>query len=361
MLEIYNIRQLLPLVEQKPEFVVIDKGAYLVIDYVYQDKDTFEHPELMECRGIKFCPQGLILARPFRKFFNYGEQGSDLPLHRPHVITDKLDGSMIHPVLIDNKSLFLHTRKGHTDVARQAERYMMSCDIPYTRFCKAMLRGGWTPIFEYVGPNNRIVLRYEREELILLAMRHTVEGHLMSYDTMVVMAKEYDVPVVSNLGAMDNRDAFLAHARGLEDAEGYVIYYDDGYMVKIKADDYVLKHRALDDMGNKKKVVALCAQGFMDDVLPTLDEADRQELIEFNDELQHEINTLVRVARGLAEPVVTGSMTRKDYALTVAPNVKPAWLNSIVFGVLDRKPTRKMVIDAVIKHPEDIGIKWRGE
>ena len=63
---------------------------------MYQDQHTFDIPELMECRGIKFCPEGLILARPFRKFFNYGERGADLPAHRPHYITHKMDGSMVH-------------------------------------------------------------------------------------------------------------------------------------------------------------------------------------------------------------------------------------------------------------------------
>ena len=69
-MRIRNISELLPFVDQKPEFVVLDRGDYQVIDYVYQDQHTFDIPELMECRGIKFDKYGLILARPFRKFFN---------------------------------------------------------------------------------------------------------------------------------------------------------------------------------------------------------------------------------------------------------------------------------------------------
>jgi RNA ligase len=358
-MQITNINQLLPLVVQKPEFVILDRGDYQVIDYVYQDQDTFEHPELMECRGIKFCRDGLILARPFRKFFNFGERGSDLPLHREHIITTKLDGSMIHPVLIANKHLFLHTRKGHTDVAKQAERYMLSCDISYVRFCKAMLRGGWTPIFEYIGPNNRIVLRYEWEDMILLALRHTVEGHIMSYKTMSVMAAQYHVPVVENLGAIQDRDAFVKGARNLEDAEGYVVYYTDGYMVKIKAEDYVMKHRALDDMSSKKKVVALCTQGFMDDVLPVLSQEDTAELVQFNHDLQTEITKLVTVAKAFARD---WACRRKDFALEVAPDIRPKWLAGVVFGVMDGKDARMLVLKAVERGGyEDIGTEWRGE
>ncbi len=38
MMDITSIEQLLPLIAQKPEFVVLKKDGYQVIDYVYQDK-----------------------------------------------------------------------------------------------------------------------------------------------------------------------------------------------------------------------------------------------------------------------------------------------------------------------------------
>ncbi len=227
-MDIHNINQLLPLVEQKPEFVVLDKGDYQVIDYVYQDNDTFEYPELMECRGIKFCKDGLILARPFRKFFNYGERGADLPIHRPHYITEKRDGSMIHPVKLERR-LFLHTRKGHTDVAMQAERFVLSSPrYNYQGLCLAAIEDGYTPIFEYTGPNNRIVLRYEEEALTLLAMRHMVSGYFVPRGLLTVWATGFNVPLVKEFGPITNVDKFVHSVRSQVDAEGYVIYFDDG-------------------------------------------------------------------------------------------------------------------------------------
>lgn len=362
-MRILNIGELLPFVDQKPEFVVLDKGDYQVIDYVYQDKETFDIPELMECRGIKFDKYGKILARPFRKFFNYGERGCDLPAHRPHVITEKLDGSMIHPVKLERR-LFFHTRKGHTDVAKQAERYVLSSpQHNYQRFCLRMIRDGWTPIFEYTGPNNRIVLRYEEEAMTLIAMRHTVDGTLYPYPEMFSLAAAYNIPVVKKVDiALDgNVDAFVKHTRELIDAEGYVIYFEDGYMVKIKAEDYVLKHRALDDLGSKKKVMALCCQGFMDDVLPILSEPDAAELIEFNDKLQAEVTEIAQRAKTLAQSVKDGTLTRKTFALVYAPHLEPAWLAGVAFGVMDGQHARSLVLKAMQKNYGDFGVKWRGE
>lgn len=362
-MEIYNIEQFLPLVAQKPEFVVLDKGEFKVIDYVYQDQNTFDIPELMECRGIKFCPDGLILARPFRKFFNYGERGADLPAWRPHYITHKLDGSMVHPVLLGRR-LFFHTRKGHTDVAMKAERHVLSSPgIDYQGFSHTAIKAGFTPIFEFTSPNNRIVLRYEEDTLTLLAMRHMVSGALVSRETLRDWSLNFKVPLVDvfNMTLPGQVDKFIKHTRALVDAEGYVIYFDDGYMVKIKAEDYVLKHRALDDLGSKKKVVALCAQGFMDDVLPILSETDAAELREFNDALMQEINEIVRQAKHLGQMVQLGNMTRKHWALTYAPNIEPSWLAGVAFGVMDGKSARMLVLKAIEKHYEDLGVPWRGE
>lgn len=363
-MRITNINQLLPFIEGKPEFVVIDKGDYLIIDYVYQDTGTFDDPETMECRGIKFDRNGLILARPFRKFFNYGERGAGLPVHRPHFITEKLDGSMIHAVQLERR-LFFHTRKGHTDVAKKAERFVISSpQHQYMGFCSYMIGLGYTPIFEYTGPDNRIVLRYEESKMVLLACRHIVEGTLMPYRDVEAHAVAYDVPLVSEKGQVGSPELvsqFVEHTYDLIDAEGYVVHFDDGYMVKIKAKDYVLKHRAMDDLNSKKKVVALCAQGFLDDMLPAFDDADAAEILAFNDELQHEITVLALAAEGLAAPVLSGEMDRKQFALEVLPNVKPKFVAQAAFGVMDGKSARRLIVESVQRNYETLGIKWRGE
>jgi len=364
-MKITHISQLLPLVETMPEFVVIDKGDYQVIDYVYQDQHTFDNPDLMECRGIKFDADGFILARPFRKFFNYGERGADMPAHRPHVITEKLDGSMIHPVLLTHRKFFyLHTRKGLTDVSRKAERFVLSANVDYRQFCKMCLLSGWTPIFEYTSPNNRIVLRYEEDDMRLLAMRNTMTGEHRTQADMRAIAEAYQIPVARTYqwDLTGDLAGFVKHTRELQDAEGFVVYFDDGYMVKIKAEDYVLKHRALDDLGSKKKVVALCTQGFMDDVLPILSEADASELIAFHDELQHEIAKLTKVAEGHAWCVTRGEISRKDWALHYAPMIKPQWLAGVCFGVMDGKDARMMMLKAVERGGyEDMPVQWRGQ
>lgn len=45
------------------------------------------------CRGLITDSEGNIVARPFRKFFNWGERDVNIPEEMPEV-TEKVDGSM---------------------------------------------------------------------------------------------------------------------------------------------------------------------------------------------------------------------------------------------------------------------------
>ena len=54
-------------------------------------------------------------------------------------------------------------------------------------------------------------------------------------------------------------------------------------------------------------------------------------------------------------------MDRKAFALTQAPNIEPSWLAGVAFGVMDGKSARMLVLKAIEKHYEDLGVQWRGQ
>ena len=368
---IFNIEQLLPFVAMRPEFAVRQRDGFQLIDYDYVTQTTFDIPELRECRGIKFCPQGLILARPFKKFFNYGERGSDLPLHRPHHVTRKMDGSMIHGILLERR-LFLHSRGGHTDVAKKAELFMLnSPQHRYNDLCRSQLINGWTPIFEFTAPHNRIVLRYENEGLTLIGVRHTISGRLLSYKGLTEMGNAYDVPVVESMGPITKavgEIAFIAHTRALKDEEGYVVHFDDGFQVKVKADEYVAFHRKLDEIGSKRRVVAICCDG-LDDVLPLLAPLDGMELDEFNMLFQEQVEQeMAKVGRLLATHLTYKMTTedsdrsvRKRFAMWMHHINAPTHLRSAAFCSLDKRSARNSLFKHYMRNPDHVRAQWRGQ
>jgi RNA ligase len=187
--EIRTIDDVLPHIAGRDELNVNDKGDYITVNYAVAFEDTFamSGPDDLggamrrECRGLKFYPSGEIAARPFHKFFNIGEREETQPhvlnFGSDHKIMTKADGSMVHPILIDSDIRWC-TKAGITDVSEIAERFIEN-NRKYRYFALACIGRQLTPIFEYVGPHNKVVLDYKEENMVLLAVRHNITGNYM--------------------------------------------------------------------------------------------------------------------------------------------------------------------------------------
>jgi len=379
--EINHIEDLLSHIEGREEFVIGDKDGYTFVDYLHVMPDSFDNPMRLECRGIKFDADGFIMARPFAKFFNVGEKQSpdevgELLRTRNHVVLPKLDGSMIHPAILDNQLVFM-TRKGITDVS-QAAFNIFGNDVDYFRFSwHCLVNLGITPIFEYTGPTNRIVLRYDRARLTLIGARHTITGEDYYLDAKLI-AVQYGVDVLDpftfkkysekgeligleEIDTVTDIHEFTTIIKALKDEEGVVIKFSDGLMFKMKAEDYVLKHRALGDFGSKKKVLALVLQGFVDDVLPALDEADANELREFDVDVWGFISEICEKIKTKVEKGNAVNYSRKDFATCIVPWFEPKGFGGLIYTALDGKDVMTQAVKFCMKNPKLVPVKWRGE
>lgn len=335
---IRHINDVLPFVTNRKDFVVAHKDGYSVIDYVYAGEDTFDHPARVECRGIKFAPDGKVLARPLHKFQNIGQtpdtQPHMLDFSKPHVIMEKLDGSMIHPAIVDGEVVFM-TRMGRTDVARKAERHL---DERLGHGLGVMCRNSVTPIFEWTSPDNRIVVRYEESQLTLLAVR---DNHTGKYVDPHPYGKLLDIPVVTHHNPQHTSAAdFLAYARAIQGAEGFVVRFDNGLWVKAKGDDYVLKHRAKDSILQEKNILALVLSGGLDDVLPLLDEPDAAAAREY----AHDVLTGIdQVAADIARFVAANdNLPQKEFATEKVAGL-PVYLRAVAFQARQGRDPRDVI------------------
>jgi RNA ligase len=284
---INHIEDVLPSIAGRSEFVVAFREDYRVIDYNYALADSFDDPICLECRGLKFSLDGRLLARPLHKFHNVGEkphtQAHLLDFSRPHQVTEKLDGSMIHACLIKGEVVFM-TRMGRTDVAMKAERHL----TPALRgMCLEAIENSVTPIFEFTAPDNRIVISYSDSRLSLLALRRMHSGEYLSRTRCIGWAREAGVPLVRmHVSNWASGEAFLDYARLVVGVEGFVVRFDDGLWVKAKGSDYVLKHKAKDSVLQEKNVLALILSGGIDDVLPLLEGDDRTLIESYRDSVE---------------------------------------------------------------------------
>lgn len=172
---INHIDDVLPAIKDSPEFIVVDKDDYTVINYVVMNEDTFPDGDGVrrECRGLIFGKDGKLINRRFHRFFNVNERDETrheaIDWSKPHMILEKLDGSMVSPCRV-GKHVRWMTKMGITDVSMEAEVFVATRP-DYTEYASVLLTVGMTPIFEWCSNKNRIVLDYPDDQLILLAIR----------------------------------------------------------------------------------------------------------------------------------------------------------------------------------------------
>ena len=352
---INHIDDVLPAIADRDEFIVAKKDGYQVVNYAVMMEDSFpvvdsvEAALRRECRGLVFDLEGNLINRRFHKFFNVNERDETRYEHvdfsKPHVVLDKLDGSMVSPCIVNGHVRWM-TKMGITDTAMQAETHTVRFQI-YREFAEYMLKGGWTPIFEWVSRASRIVLDYPEDSLILTAIRNNETGRYLSWDKMIEYAEYWDMPLVT---AYDYKDEnILEIVRGLEDTEGVVIRFDDGHMLKVKADWYVLRHKSKDAITREKNVLDYIVNEKVDDVLPFLQAEDQSRLLKFQDEFWVGFNNMVAFYEGYCEQL--SRMDRKEWAVKEMPERKQIdpHLPTVVFGWYDNKPVRDTLLNIVRK------------
>lgn len=315
---ITHINEVIEAIKDKPEFIVADRGTYSVVNYMVAKPDTFpiENPILRECRGLIFDSAGFLISRPYHKFFNVNErdetQISNLSLDEPHIILEKLDGSLIRPVPDDNGGFFLATKMGKTDIADMAMELINS---DYRDFINLHLERGQTPLFEFCSRKNRVIVDHPVDRLVLTAIRSINDGTYIPYDQMLTYAESYNIDCVKSYpGTVESMQTLVDNIRGEEEGEGWVVRFADGHMIKIKNELYIRMHKAKDGFIFERNVVKSILNSEIDDFKSLMHINDRKildvyemnfwlDLNSFNDSL---IKKFLRAKK---------QYTRKEFAI----------------------------------------------
>lgn len=339
--EINHINDVLPHVLGREDFYVKDKGEYTVINYMMLTSDTFRSPyevgiteeeqftRMMrrECRGLIFDNHtGLLISRPYHKFFNIGENEESLPaninLAITHNIFEKLDGSMIRFFRTSDGILRVGTKAGETDVSAQVWDYIDE-RLELEAWIVKMIQLGRTPIFEWCSFRNRVVIGHPVDRLVLTAIRHNATGFYYDLDYVVGHDRPAGLEIVKtiNIGYRD-ATSITNVASGLVGEEGFVVRFIGGQMYKAKSDWYLAIHKAKDDILYERNVVKLIIEEKIDDVLPHLLDADKANLERYRDEFYTVTNSLFNTLCKLSYNMVARDrMTRKEFALNPSKSV----------------------------------------
>lgn len=363
--EIRHIDDVRPAIAGRGEFIIAEREHYDVINYMVAFPDSFDMDNeygamRRECRGLIFDKLGNLISRPFHKFFNVGErietQMANLDMSASHVIMEKMDGSMIRPLLI-NGELFLATKMGVTEIAIEAMKVIGDNAKGWLR---NMVEMGKTPLLEYIAPTNKIVIQYKEAKLVLLAVRDNLTGRYS-------LPNDSPFEVVPTYGSMEgNIQDYIARAREQEGREGDIIRWADGHMAKIKNDWYVRIHKVKDMIRTERHILNIIVNEEMDDLLPILDETDTEIVKNYEKRFSAALDDVLVRIEGLvmiAKTVYGGD--KKTVALEFAPNLLQKQDARFIFSVLDGKDLRPLVLDHIAKSVtktekyEEL-VKWMG-
>jgi len=301
---INHIDDLLPSLEGREDFRVMDKGDVYIVCYMVTTPTTFPSvadnsnaPYLRECRGITFDKKtGVILSRPYHKFKNLFEddEHQELVINEPHSVLMKEDGSMVHALKVNNELTFF-TKKGFSSIAEYALN-----DLDNFSNVRELSDSGYTPIYEYVG-RQKIVLEYNKIDFILTAIRHRVTGEYFTYDQLVKAASEFNVnvvkPIATPVANINNLKQFANDIDVLTGVEGVVLRYENGHMVKVKCEDYRNKHRVVGNawaLTNEKNIVSALLNDYYDDLIPNIPAQMLGTINRFATEFWKNLNNLFR-------------------------------------------------------------------
>jgi RNA ligase len=306
--------------------------------YCYSRRAVYEklwtQAALMARGLILDTEERAIAATPFPKFFNVGEHQGPIP-DVPFETLAKVDGSLI--IIYWHRGEWKTATKGslNSDQAQWANRKLATLATEY-------LDAGVTYLCEAVYPENRIVVHYDREALVLLAA-YDASGFEFNYprlqavadDVGFELAQRFDYAHVSEL---------VATAKTLPaNDEGFVLRFENGLRLKVKGDEYCRIHALIsrctplamwEAMKDGTNLAAVRAD------LPEEFWADFDGIV---DALGNQFDTLVTAIDKTGQ--VTDHLTDKELGLMLKEI--PERIRSFVF------PRRKHAgnVDAMLSHP----------
>ena len=290
----------------------------------------------MLCRGLITDDTGNIVARPFKKFFNM-EEGKYTPTEEFEVFT-KEDGSLGILFYYNNEWIF--TSRGSFTSDQAVKGFEMLNKYDYSKLHK-----DYTYLFEIIFDDNRIVVKYPFEDLVLLGIIHTETGNEVD-----LFNERNDIRfknLILNIGLriVKKYDGIKDYTtlKGMiqDNEEGFVVRFSNGDRMKIKGEEYLRLHKIMTNLSTTVVWEVLSSGGNMEDLLKDVPDEFYYKIKEYvkdlairfdnirKDYIQYYIDIVFKV----------GIEDRKSFASEARRYNHP----SILFNLLDKKDVNSII------------------
>lgn len=274
------------------------------------------------CRGLVLDKYGYVIARPFKKFFSYEQLDGKLP-EGHYKVLEKLDGSLLQVFTYENKLITATRGSFESDQAKKAWDFLTpehvgldENDNRYDPVYGYRFDPQLNYVFEILYKNNKIVVDYDFEGLVLLGV-FDVTG--MEYDSAFFPFRR---PKVYSFNSLE--EILECNESNIE---GFILKFHDD-LVKVKTDDYKKLHRLLTGL-NEKTIWEALSEGTFDKLL----EDAPDEMHDFIKKVQYELQDKYDEIRMEVLKNMKDFGSRKENALYYQTQKYPG----LMFNILDGK------------------------
>lgn len=295
-----------------------DGESYKVFNYRLASYTEFLKPGAIECRGIMYRvtdPANIeLVTLPMQKFYNLGENPSTigLDLSKVDTIELKADGSLMSTFMHKGKLRLKSKGSLYSQQAIDAQQWLNEVNPDLKTRLAVTDFDGWTVNGEWCGPDNRIVIAYDKPHMVVLNARNRSTGSYMSRAELVQRFGVNVNPDVDTKGL--DVEQFVNSIAGITDSiEGYVCRIGDQFF-KVKTDQYKKLHSIVSDIRSPRKLYEATVLECLDDALSLFtDPVDRKMIDEFQRIVGRIHNQLVVVVDSFC--AANAHLNRKEFAL----------------------------------------------
>ena len=332
------------LMKNEKEIIYLINKAYINLRFKHRGID-FTNQENRLARGLLMDTQGNIVVRSFEKFFNYCELDSrgkeyqelakcyKVDNEEEVIVYPKLDGTMVAISYHDGGLI------GTTSTSMQTDWVKIVIDKlkGNEKLIEYLKSSGTSLIFEYTAPDNTIVVKYDKEEITLLAEVENKSDAIVNIsrlDHLEKLGLKVIKPIKTSLKEL------LQWQKEKENVEGWVVQNKMGYLIKFKTDWWFENNIQQIEFTKKgiEYVIKLCLEDKIDDVIALINQRENKK-----EQWVHGVAKFVDdIIRNAYNYATEYSTTREIAELEIDPATKS-------LAIIILKGNKDIVIDRVVR------------
>lgn len=322
------------------------KGNLLLLNYtkgaVYENRWNFLE---RVSRGLIIdCVTGEVVARPFDKFFNWGEKGTTDA--KVVSVSEKVDG-VLGILYRECGKLKIATRGSFDSVfAVWATKWLKENGRELD-----IIEDNLTFLFEIVYPGSRIVIDYEGYEGLYLTdirNRHTGE-YIRPYEAITETAHYhgFGVPETKEL---DTRGLIRSTYILPPNKEGYVAEFADGSRYKFKGQAYTKISKSIQRISFKNTLTHV-REGTTQDMLNCLPDVYQEEAMDYISTIEKTVKEIIERTEGIVMACpYNPDENRREFAMWVNEYYKSD--AAYIFNFIDGYDLKPLIYNLAFKNIE---------